>query len=255
MLRHPPWRRHRVTPALMALLLWLFAAGPVTAGEPLVLTGPAWPPMMDPENPRQGLATEIVIAAFSASDQPVEIKVNPWRRVIWLARHGLVDGLVGIWHADSREEFLLFSQPYYQSRIAVAYHREKLTEPVGLTTLNGLRVGTRQGAHYGGILTGNDRIHRYTTSTDLNMLHMVAAGRLEAAVGDRLILQNLIDRSPHLSERLVLSRADLIVVPIHFAAIRDNARARAQVEAFNQGLEKIRESGELDRIVRNYRGS
>ncbi|MDX1588053.1 MAG: transporter substrate-binding domain-containing protein [Oleiphilaceae bacterium] len=238
---------------LVLLLLWLLASGPATASEPIVLTGPAWPPMLYMEEPRKGLAVEIVIAAFNASDRSVEIRINPWRRVLWLARSQQVDGLVGIWHADAREEFLLFSQPYYQSHIAAAYHREKLEEPRSIADLDGLRVGTRQGGHYGGIFNGNDRIQRHTASTDLNMLHMVAAGRLDVAVGDRLILQNLIDQSPHLSERVRLSEVDLLVVPIHFASIRANENATELVDAFNRGLERIRESGELEAIVQRFR--
>ncbi|TVP59910.1 MAG: hypothetical protein EA349_02250 [Halomonadaceae bacterium] len=235
------------------LSLCLLSAQSAVASEALQLTAPPWPPMVNPEDPREGLASEIVIAAFTVVDQQVELKTNPWRRVLWLARHQQVDGLVGIWHADAREEFLLFSDPYYQSHITAAYHKDRPLSGGEAQDLKGLRVGARQGAHYAGIFTGNPEIERITASTDLNMLHMLAAGRLEAAVGDRLILQSIIDNDPELADRLVLRDEDLIVVPIHFAMVKARDNAHKQVKAFNRGLSIIRDSGERDAIIDRYR--
>lgn len=233
--------------------LWLLFAVPAVASDTLQLTGPPWAPMMGPDDPREGLAAEIVIAAFTVVDQQVELRTNPWRRVLWLARHQQVDGLVGIWHADAREEFLLFSDPYYQSHIAAAYLKEKPLPGSGVQDLEGLRIGARQGAHYGDIFSNSPDILRITASTDLNMLHMLAAGRLDGAVGDRLILQRIIDSEPELQGRIKLSSADLIVVPIHFAMVKAHDHAQEQIEAFNRGLSIIRESGEMEAIIQRYR--
>jgi|GEM_PF-2838631 len=239
---------------LSALLLTvaLIAHGRISAAEPLVLIGPPWPPFLYEQDPRTGLASEIVIAAFEAVDQPVEMQPTPWRRVIWMAQQGDVDGLIGVWPADDREDFIVFSEPYYLSRIVIAYHKDYPPDGESQEDLAGLKVGVREGAFYGNRFMENDDIRKLPVNNDLNMLHMVAAGRLDAAVGDRLILQELIVRNPRLRENIRLTSASLEDVSIHFGAIRGRGDAQAKVDAFNRGLNIIRDTGSLARILLEY---
>ena len=237
-------------PVLLCLPLASAEEGPEE--DPLQLVGPPWPPYLHADDTSKGLAAEIVAAAFRAVDQPVEMTISPWRRVIWLARHGETDGLIGVWHADDRESFIQFSDPYHYSRIVVAYHRDHPVPGSQVEDLEGLQVSIREGAFYGRDFMGAEHFERTPASNDRSMLHMVRAQRVDAAVGDELILQQIIDSDERLRDVIRLERTPFLEIPIHFGAIQAVENAENRVEAFNRGLQKIRESGEYDRIQSRY---
>lgn len=241
---------------LLALLLGLLGllSAPVTAEpvKPLLLAGPPWRPYLEPGHPRQGLASEIVVTALRRGGHPCRIRLAPWTRLLWLVKGGRVDGLVGVWYSEARAKRLLFSDAYYSNQIAVAYDRKHPVRVEKESDLRGLRLGVREGAHYGGLLSQDPALERIKTGNSENLMFMLLYQRIDAAVDDRLVLQAIIDAHPRLRARLVLSSHGLVSQPLHFAMLRDRPGAARVIADFNAALAAMRKDGTLARIYRRY---
>lgn len=235
-------------------LLWLLLATAACAGAatPLELVGPPWRPYLEPHHPRQGLSSEIVISALKRSGHPCSIRLVPWPRLLWLVKGGHVDGLVGVWYSKARARLMRFSDPYYTNQITVAYDRRHPVQVEQETDLHGLRLGVRQEAHYGGLLSNDPGLQRIETGNSLNLMFMLLYQRIDAAVGDRLVLRSIIATHPRLRDRLALSPHTLVEQPLHFAMLRHRADAAKIIEDFNQALAAMRRDGTLARIYRHY---
>lgn len=242
--------------ALLALLLALagLLSAPAFAGvvKPLLLVGPPWRPYLDPGHPRQGLASEIVVTALKRSGHPCSIRLVPWTRLLWLVKGDRVDGLVGVWYSSARAKRLIFSDPYYSNRITLAYARKHPVHAKKESDLRGLRLGVREGAHYGGLLSRDPALHRIETGNSENLMFMLLYQRIDAAVDDQLVLQSIIAAHPRLKAGLALSSHALIKQPLHFAMLRDRPNAAKVIADFNRSLSKMQQDGTLARIYRRY---
>ncbi len=230
----------------------LLSLSPVFAGEKLVLAGPPWAPFLYEENPHTGLASEIVTAAFAKSGYEVEILPLPWRRIMWHVESQEIDGVAGIWRSAERDEMLHFSTPYHVNRIVIASNQETPIIDGQLEHLHGQKVGFRRGAYYGDAIMEDDDIQRQAVSNDRNMLHMLAAQRLDAGIGDYLILEHIIRANPHLRARIHLDRESLVDIPIHVAMVEGRGDAGQRTEDFNRGLQQLHDSGRLLEILQDY---
>ncbi len=242
----------------LALLALTMAAAlglsPAVAKEPteLVLTGPPWAPYLYEDHEKQGFAVEVVSSIFDLVELEAETKIVPWRRVIWVAQNEQADGLIGVWHHEDREEFLIFSDPYYSSPIVAVYHKDNPLPGCSVDDLAGKRAGLREGAWYGAAIMEDEAMHQVSVSHDLSMLRMLKEGRLDSAIGDGLILNSIIEEHEDLREALRICGTALADIPLHFAAVKSRPDAEQIVEQFNQGLKQLRESSEYERIYERY---
>ena len=248
-------RLGRVVLSLQLLVLQLLLAAVACAEQPrpLMLIGPPWPPYLDPRNPGQGLATEIVLASLAAGGFPhSQIHLRPWRRVLLEAGQGQVDGLIGLWHSEERESKFLFSEPYLASPIVLVLPKETELIPGSFQELEGLRLAYRKGASFGATFDDSDRLDKYPVGGTLSMARMVARGRMDAGLEDGLVLEQLMQHHPDLKALLHLVKPPLLKQPLHFAAPVERPGAGQLVEAFNRGLKRIRADGRYKALLEGY---
>ncbi len=233
---------------LLLLSAWLFISSHCVA-ESLVLGGPPWPPfLLEGEN--SGFAEEVVIAAFAEQGVTVKVAIKPWARVLAEAEAeaGPIGGLVGLWFSQEREKHFVYSSPYYINEIVVVSHARRTFRFRGLDDLEGHKVGVRNRGFYGHAFAKADNFEKISVSLDLSILRMVQYERIDAGVGDRLIFSSLIDNEPELQGKLTMHSEPIAMLPLHVGISRKLSRHRQLVEKFNQGLQRIRDNGELQRI-------
>ena len=83
------------------------------------------------------------------------------------------------------------------------------------------------------------------------LLKMLAAGRIDIAVCDKIVAQTLIKKMGIAGELKALEKP-LFKAGLHVAAGKENPKARGIVEAFNKGIEKIKETGEFRKLLVSY---
>lgn len=234
---------------LVALLLSL--AFPV-AGRELLLVGPPWPPYLDETDSHKGFATEIVKAALKASGYDnITVRLQPWRRVMWNAGNQTADGLVGVWHSKEREALVAFSQPYFLSPIVALLPAGAARVPRHVNDLVGLRIAYRKGARFGVDFDQAYTLNKLPVGTTSNVVQMVAQGRVDAGIEDKLVAKAFVEANPTVKSKVRLS-APLLTQPLYFGVVRGKPHSEELLEHFNRGLNIIRLSGEYGQILRAY---
>ncbi len=236
----------------LLLLLILLSVTLESQGRDLLIAGPPWPPFLNPDHPRKGVATEIVVSCLERAGYPAKVVIKPWPRVLAEAQRGDIDALIGLWYNPQRAERFYYTNPYYVNEIYLFRLRDRPIHYSGLEDLVGIRIGVRQNAWYGREFDKADFLEKVELNELLSILRMVSIGRLDAGVGDRLIVERLIESEPELNERLMLSEPAVSLLPLHMGVSRRHPDHREIVAKFNQALKALLDDGTLKAIYGSW---
>ncbi|RRJ83980.1 substrate-binding periplasmic protein [Aestuariirhabdus litorea] len=237
--------------ALIGLLL-LLPSLRAQASEVVRLSNSEWPPYFSETQKHDGIGSHIVSEAFALEGVRVEYQFFPARRALELAKNGTFDGTVGWELNEERSRYLIASDVVWESPW-VFFHR--VTTPFDWSDLASLRyhrIGGTVGYMYtpefreaetAGIVT-LDR----GPSDDVGFRKLLA-GRFELfpqlrEVGYYQIRQLFSPQQQRLfthHEKPFGSHRDQLLI------YRHHPRSQALIDAFNRGLAKLRDSGQLER--------
>lgn len=243
-----------------------------------VLTGGDYLPLADKDAPGGGMATQIVEAAFAASplDNPVRVDfVNDWSAHLRILLRGNKYPLGFPWPkpdcsnpstaSDERRlrcEYV-YSDPIYVVGIDTYGARGLGAVPSSFSDLRGKRICRPRGwvlddlEEHG--LTQKGAATLVRSATVVGCFELLERGEVDFVSMSRFPAERAIS-DLGLSEFVVSYPALSSAQSVHLAAHRDNAEASiVWMRAFNQGLDAIRRSGQLDEIVEwhldNFRSS
>ena len=227
-------------------------ASNVEPKKTLRLAGPPWEPFLYEQQPRKGLATEIVIEAFERAGYSVEVSIKPWRRVLAEAEKGMVDVLIGLWFNEQRASNFLYSDPYYVNQISFISDQSEVISYQKLDDLKGLKIGVRKGASFGHNFDNAAALNKTPMVNALSMLKMLALGRIDIGIGDHLILSRLMQKNKMLNEQLKFVEPAYTERELHMAIVKSLADHQAIVSAFNHHLRKMKQQGRVKEIIKTY---
>jgi len=239
-----------------AALLSLAVAMPAIAQDKTVkLTSLDWPPFSGESQKDKGAAVAVVQAAFAAVGYKVEVAFYPWNRAVALAKEG--GDFQGYFPEyagpDVARDFIL-SAPLGSSPLGFA---ERVAAPVtwsSLDDLKALRIGVVDGYVNTDdldqrIATG--ALHADKANSDLTNLKKLMAERIDLAVIDRAVMNDLMRGTPDLKAAggaLRFNPTMLENKTLHIA-FRKDAKGEAMAKLFAEGLAKIDAKMILDQAL------
>jgi polar amino acid transport system substrate-binding protein len=234
-------RRSVLTLAALAALTL-----PAVAQDKIVhLTSLDWPPFSGESQKDKGAAVAVVQAAFAAVGYKVDVAFYPWNRAVALVKdggdfQGYFPEYAG---ADVEKDFIL-SAPLGSSPLGFA---ELAASPVTWNSLDDLK--TKKIGVVDGYVNTDDldariakgELHADKANSDLTNLKKLLAERIDLAVIDRAVMNDLIRTTPQLKEsadKLRFNGKILEDKTLHIA-FRKDAKGEAMAKAFAEGLAKI----------------
>ncbi len=230
------------------------------SAETVRLTNGEWPPFTSEKALQyHGIISRIVTEAFASEGITVEYGFYPWKRSLMYAKDGDWDGSIG-W-AQGREDLLpdfYFSSPTNSIPKALFSLKEKpviwnLTED-----LKGKQIGVTASYFYGepferarqsGIFSVQE------VTADEQNLKKLLGGRFDAFAME-------IDTALYLMQT-ILSSEDAAKIMYHPKILVETfqcvifpkklGRSAHLVEAFNRGLQRLKDSGKYDRYITESR--
>lgn len=231
---------------LLLVLVLIATALPASAQDKVVrLTSLDWPPFSGEALKDKGAAVAVARAAFAAMGYRLEVEFYPWNRAVALVKaDGGPDGYFPEYDgAEVRQGFIL-SVPLGTSPLGFA---ERAAAPVAWTSVDDL-TGKRIGVVDGYLNTeeldsriANGRLQAETATSDLLNLKKLAAGRIDLAVIDRAVMNDLLRSVPDLkaeASKLRFNAKTLEDKALHIA-FRKDARGEAMARLFAEGLTRI----------------
>ncbi len=243
---------------LVILALLLGATGANAAERTITISTGEWAPFVSESLEGYGIAPRIVTAAFSNMDIDVEYVFYPWARAMREAQEQKVD-FSGFWfHTEERAKTLTYTESMVDSPNVFFYRKDRKFDWSDFENFPDKTIGTTLGYSYSqafddAVNSGNVRAE--IEETDLLNFRKLLRGRIDAFPIAELVGYDLIKQEFSASEVAMLDvhPVKISAAPLHLVTARDNPDAEATMALFSEGLKQLRESGELARILSEYK--
>ena len=240
---------------IMAVIVVLFLSVGICSGGDKHVTSAAnpWSPFVDPDAAGQGLAIEIIKAAFAAQGYTFAHEFMPWARAEDEVKKGRIDILPDTWYTDERSKNFMFSNAYASNKIKFIKKGGDSFEYEGITSLAGKKVGVILGFGYGDEFMNAKTFTREGVSDFITNIKKLVRGRVDLTIEDEIVAKSILNKkAPALLEQVEFSQNPLSSNDLYVACGLANPRHEEIINAFNKGLEAIKADGTLKGIFERY---
>lgn len=239
-----------------ALTFLMFCLGMAQAGAVQIGAEDDWYPFSAYRNGHiEGMAVDIVQAAFAASGTTIELRPYPYARCMELTRQGRLPACFNT-SPDPRiaAQFLLPEEPLFRDDILLWSKQEEAAPVSSLEQISGRSVAVTLGYEYGATFDNFKPLQRIGVRRDLSGFRMLQHGRVDFAVAYRGTAQALFREHPELAGQFaavaVIHRPQLFV-----SFSRQHPQARELARQFDQGMRLIHANGRYQQILDHWQHS
>ena len=204
-----------------------------------------------------GAFAELLDAALKQNGHVVQYEVVPWARATAMADAGEVTGTVPWFKTVEREAIYVFSEPIINATNKV-FIKKGGKVPASLdagdyANFKPYKFGGTTGFWYeAGFKKAGIPLELVTK--DDQSVQKLEAGRIDAFITDELVGWALIKQLfPGKEGGFATVDKPESVAPLYVIAHKKHAGSAKFIEAVNDGLKKIKASGEYDKIVAKYK--
>ncbi|EPJ50437.1 MAG: putative amino acid ABC transporter, periplasmic component [Osedax symbiont Rs2] len=232
------------------MLICLIYSLPTIAHEKKVLLAYVeYPPYYGQSLENGGPITEIIVQAFNQVGYEVKLKFVPWARGLKGTKQGIYDGLFTAWYREEREEWFVFSAPLPPNKIGFYKRKGQNIKFNSFEDLKPYKIGVVRG-HVNP--TGFKETNLKTTlaATDSANLRLLTMNRIDLALTDKALGRYIIRTELREQEnKLEWIDPPVEVVNQYLIISKQAKNFQMKLDAFNLGLKKLTESGELNKIL------
>lgn len=250
-------------PILFSALLFVPAT---TLADTILLKSDLWCPYnCAPDAQLPGYAIEMAATILEKAGHKLRYEVAPWSRALRLVKDGDISAVIGVTKNEAPE--LIF--PDQEIGISVIHFFKRKGDPwkySGVGSLRDVYVGIMADYEYGAELDayfkknkGTTRVQAIKSSTPLLLnIKKLLEGRIDVVPEDKAAF-NEMTRSMGVSDRVedagmdpITSKAALDESLVYIAFTPKNPRSREYARCISEGIELMRTTGELNRILAKY---
>ena len=196
-----------------------------------------------------GFDVDIAKAVAQKLGLKPEFVLTEWSGILaglQAGKYDVVVNQVGI--TPERQNSIGFSQPYAYSRPQIIVAQANTFNPQTLADLKGKRVGSTLGSNYEQQLRDEGGINIVTYPGAPEILADLAAGRIDAAYNDRLVVNYIINE-----QNLPVRGAGQVgeAAPVGIALKKGNSALKDQID---KALTEMRNDGTFEKISQQWFG-
>jgi polar amino acid transport system substrate-binding protein len=202
-----------------------------------------------------GFAVDLVRAAWSAAGIDVELVPLPYARCMKDVDRGLLAGCFDTLRDPILEsKYRWHAQPLFRARIGIYGRVEAGNDRADLTLANlrGKRVGVTHGYDYGEAFDSDATMLRDVAPSDLSSLRKLLAGRVDYVLVFDRVADDIAKTHADLGKGFSLQGV-LVEPNLYISFSRTYPHIERIILQFDQGLAKVRSSGEYARIEARWR--
>ena len=232
----------------------LFALIPsISHAEKIVAVGDTWPPFVSEDLPDKGIAMAIAKAAFESQGYEVEMKFVPWARAIGGVKSGTYDVLVSTWWTKERSEYLNYSDYFIQNNIKFIKKAADDFEYEGLESLEGKTVGVIRAYGYSEDFLAAENFTKPEVAAFVYNLKKLNANRIDLTLEDEIVAKSVIAKDDNFKGKFTFSKKNLSSNNLYVTSGLKNPRNKSIINAFNKGLEIIKNNGLYEEILKRHK--
>jgi len=204
-------------------------------------------PYVGHELAHQGAISEVVTAAFKASNNTIDIDFYPVKRAVYQSAKGNVVGVYPLLLDSAQSRDFIFSSPMPGTRPGLLRKKQSVNSPYVIKDkVIGIKIGS--------LTPSLKRVYDTATFIEINtneqLLGMLMLDRIDYLFVDKYIAADLmVDRLPSLIGKLEFNKESIAPVGFHIGFSRNHPFGKQAHYLFEQGLKKITNNGTLDTIL------
>ncbi len=239
----------------------------IAKAETMTLRADSWCPFnCNPKSPQAGYMIDIVREVFKKKGVTIDYKLEKWELAKKEAHEGTIQGVVGASRGDG--DFVFTKHPlgryqnylfYLPTGVGAKSHEKIKNKLETLEDLKGLKIGIVKDYAYGDkadklIASQPELFIKVSGDEPLEtLIQMLEEGKIQALYECPQVflykLKNLNKSYSHFRRGMSFDdKADELYV----AFSKKEAQAQKYVQWLDQGIEELRKSGKLLRILDNY---
>ncbi|MBF0258901.1 MAG: transporter substrate-binding domain-containing protein [Desulfamplus sp.] len=213
-----------------------------------------YPPFTGQNLKNGGALAELAVAAFKLSGYSVEITYLPWMRGLEMTKFGDYDGLMDMWYRPEREKFFIFSESTEANQIVLFKRKDN---PANFSTYEDLKrysIGIVRGyANPPEFDAMIEQLNVEAVEGEITNIKKLLGGRVDLVLMDLKVGWYMINTVfPEQADLLISLPKVLKNDPIYIGFSRAVPDIQTKVDAFNQGIKTLRESGEYKSILERH---
>lgn len=253
--------RSRLVPIMSrwVVLAW-FVFGSLAAAQSTTVTISTgeWAPFVSENLEHYGIAPRIITAALEEVGITPQYRFSPWARAMKEAEEQVVE-FSGIWfYNEERAQRFRYSEPVVSSANVFFYRKDRPFDWDDFTRFPDQVVGITRNYSYGQVFDEAAEVglvQTEVTGSDILNFRKLLRGRIDAFPIGELVGYDLLRREFNAFEREMIEvhPKEISDAPLHLITAHDNTEGLALLERFNEGMAALRDNGELQRILDEYR--
>lgn len=212
----------------------------------------------NPFDERPGYMIEIAQAILAEKGVTVDYQAMPWARSLLLAEKGLIDCIVGAYKSKGRT--LIFpSLPWGKDQNFFYVTKNSQWRFSGLSSLRDLRIGLIHKYSYSPTFDHfarqpeNSSIFEYTYGNNAleQNISKLLAGRIDATIETNLVMPEKL-KELNLENDIIPAGKLNSANDLFIACSPAKPTSQKYIKWFDEGIQKLRASGRLKRILQRY---
>lgn len=213
-----------------------------------------WPPFRieQPDGSITGIDVDLMKLVGKEMGVHFDINIYPWPRCLRYMKGGVQDIMTGVAKTAGRTEYIVYSEIPYYSCSPAFYARKNHDDIVReYEDLRGQVIGYTRDSAYFTRFDSDTGLRKFDKNNELQLLKMLAAGRLDLIIGTdcqvdydimRLGLQGTIQKMPYQPEDKVKL----------YIGISHKSPFLERLDELNRVLKKFVDEGMVERIAEDY---
>lgn len=226
------------------------------AAEPFVLAAEDdyFPFSAEVDGKLVGLVPALATAAYAEVGRDVEFVVGPFSRALMLTETGqVVGGFTGAIDESNEADFIWHETPLTIVRLMIWARTGSPQSGLSAEDLEGSRVSVTRGFFYTDAIDENDQIRKTVAPSDEASMKMLALGRADYALVTEQIGRSIVESASGPALTGKVEPVGLIEeVPVFIFFSRSHPQGGEAARLFQEGLEILIESGEYERLVKQW---
>lgn len=247
--------RHVLRHIPRSVLLFTVLSACLSAhAHPVVRVGTGdWVPYVDQRREDGGALSRLVRDIFKAAGYQVEFVYYPWDRNLLMLEHGNLDAVMPYICNNARQRVSTCSDAMVKGEVVLFQRKDRTLDWQHVEDLKAFRIATTLGYSYGpqfDAAVQNGQLQVQQSGKEDTGFRLLELGRVDFHPQDRAVGYAMLRRlfTPEARAAITHHPRLLNTEPLHLLFRKGDARADRLREAFNAGLRRLAESGELKRL-------
>lgn len=238
---------------LRCLLLVCTMLSAVVSAETITLTNGEWPPYLSENYTHNGVASHIVVEAFKLQGVDVKYIFVPWARALKFVQDGSHVGSVVWSYNEERAKDVYFSDPVFKLRTVFFHRKDRSFEWANLEDLKEYQIVATLGYYYGAEFKALEEAHKLKVlrvTTDEQALQVLLAERADLFAAQFEVGYEVLHGKFSSSKAAQITNSKPFdSTDYHLIISKKSPNANELLAKFNEGLAKLRQSGQLDAML------